>query len=492
MAIIERRETYLLICTCDECGQNFSKTRNIPRALKADLHFCSNSCAGRYKFKNFSQCNQIENLTQHHDKYAKDIEYKAKIRAKKQKTCNIKFGSDSPLQNANIRQKCKETLRKNYGVENPLQSKEIFERVMKTCEMVYGNKYQIASKSTRRKIINALQAKCGSNSPAVKIKKIIENGQYVIDWLKEQTEPKPLRNQIYRAFAKDEISVEELERFLDNWRNHKTNLEFMAEQLLEVKHFNKTINSNKQTKKRYRPDFKLSDTVYVNTDGLYWHSEKVQEDKWYAYNLRKHFEENNLRILQFHENEIVTKPEVVKSIVNNSIGKTAKTIYARTCTIKSVSHKDACDFLDENHLMGNITARHVGLYSEAILVAIMSYKLIKSNLKIERFCSTVHTNVVGGFSKLLAHIIKQNSNIREIHNWVDLRYGTGGHLYNKGFVRSHESLGWKWTNGYQTFNRRQCRANMDARKLSEKQYAEEFGWYKIYDAGQRLFIKNVS
>jgi len=28
---------------------------------------------------------------------------------------------------------------------------------------------------------------------------------------------------------------------------------------------------------------------------------------------------------------------------------------------------------------------------------------------------------------------------------------------------------------------------MDDRKLSEKKHAEELGWFKIYDAGQRLF-----
>ena len=43
----------------------------------------------------------------------------------------------------------------------------------------------------------------------------------------------------------------------------------------------------------------------------------------------------------------------------------------------------------------------------------------------------------------------------------------------------------------QTYNRLRCRANMDNRKLSEKEYSEELGWERIYDAGQRLYIKSL-
>ena len=123
----------------------------------------------------------------------------------------------------------------------------------------------------------------------------------------------------------------------------------------------------------------------------------------------------------------------------------------------------------------------------------MSYRQSKTVMKIERFCSKLDFSVQGGFSKLLSYIETNcmGSSIKEIHNWVDLRYGTGKHLVNKGFVMTKETLGWKWTDGYQTFNRLSCRANMDHRRLSEKEHAKEFGWYRIYDAGQRLYVKNV-
>jgi hypothetical protein len=84
-----------------------------------------------------------------------------------------------------------------------------------------------------------------------------------------------------------------------------------------------------------------------------------------------------------------------------------------------------------------------------------------------------------------------NKEIKEIHNWVDLRYGTGKHLSEKNFVFARETLGWKWTDSKNTFNRLKCKANMDDRKLSEMQHAEELGWHKIYDAGQRLWVRKL-
>ena len=211
------------------------------------------------------------------------------------------------------------------------------------------------------------------------------------------------------------------------------------------------------------------------------------------FNLRKSFEDSGLRICQFHEDEIRDKPLVVKSIVNNAIGTTPNKIYARKTIIQTVSQTIANEFLDNNHLMGTIRAKHLGLYYNDILVGLISYKLKKNVCKIERFCTLINSTIVGGFTKLLSYIEKNciDSHITEIHNWVDLRYGTGNHLLEKGFRKIKDTQGWKWTDAVNTFNRLKCKANMDDRKLTEKEHAEELGWYKIYDAGQRLYIKQL-
>jgi len=98
--------------------------------------------------------------------------------------------------------------------------------------------------------------------------------------------------------------------------------------------------------------------------------------------------------------------------------------------------------------MGSTCAKHIGLFgNDGNLVMVLSYRQRKNVCKIERLCS------------------------------------------KKGFIKERETLGWKWTDGKNTFNRLRCRANMDDRGLTQKDHAEELGWYKIYDAGQRLYVK---
>lgn len=306
----------------------------------------------------------------------------------------------------------------------------------------------------------------------------------VINWLRDKN--------------KQEITMEEMESFIEEFKKNKTSLEIKIQEMFGISHWNKAIP---ETQLSYRPDFMLSNNLALNIDGLYWHSEAFRKKEAH-FELRKGFEEKNIRLFQFYSSELEECPAIIKSIVQNALGKSEKKIYARKCTIKELAQTEANVFLEKNHMMGATSAKHVGLYFKDAnlkekLVCILSYKIYphKKICKIERFCSEINTNVIGGFGKLLSfleNIIKtHNLQINEIHNWVDLRYGTGKHLKNYNFFISKEVLSWKWTNYKKTFNRLSCRANMDSRKLTEKEYAQEKHYVKIYDAGQRLWIKKL-
>jgi hypothetical protein len=122
----------------------------------------------------------------------------------------------------------------------------------------------------------------------------------------------------------------------------------------------------------------------------------------------------------------------------------------------------------------------------------MSYRLVGRRLIIERLSSELDTVVIGGFSKMLSYLERNlYGKYDEIHYWVDLRYGVGSFLLQHGFKKDHDVLSWKWTDNKATYNRLACRANMDSRCLSEKEHAKELKWSKIYDAGQRLYIKKL-
>ena len=271
---------------------------------------------------------------------------------------------------------------------------------------------------------------------------------------------------------------------LECWKSGATSLESYFSNLYGIDIFNQKIKSSGL---RYRPDFKLNNKIYLNVDGLYWHSEAntySKFDKNYHFNMRKEFEDNNLRIIQFRADEIIGKQELIKSMVDAVSKKIESKIFARKCLVKRIGQSEANTFYKENHLMSAIKARHIGLTFENNLVCLLSIKEFEDRIKIERFSSKTNTIVIGGFSKLLKKIKTGKS----IHYWVDLRYGTGSFLLDRGFRHERDTLGWKWTDLKETYNRLACRANMDSRKMSEKAYAMELKWYKIYDAGQRLYI----
>jgi len=298
--------------------------------------------------------------------------------------------------------------------------------------------------------------------------------------------PESVHSSLYKWVASsDEISYDDIAEYCSSYEKKISNLENLASLALGIDHFNKKISEELP----YRPDFKISDKIFLNVDGLYWHSE-LHSDRKYHFDMRKSYEEAGLRIIQFREDEVNKKMHIIKSMIDNASGLIKSKIGARKCKIAKPTTDEAESFLRENHIKGYITSRHLGLYYNDQLVSLMSYKLRKSYVKIDRFCSKAGWSVQGGFSRLFKEVERQNDQDLPIHYWVDLRYGTGDFLLSQGFKLEKETLGWEWTDFKKTHNRLKCRANMDDRCLSQSEHAKELGLFKIYDAGQRLYIKN--
>ena len=412
---------------------------------------------------NMQQNNLLKFGTDHQ---FKNLEIKDKIK----KTNLEKYGVEIPTQSSIIKEKIKNTNIERYGSTSPLQNAEIKEKSKVTNFNKYGNINFIASDNFRN-----IQIKNGNF--------ILYFGKTINQWSRKYNVPAKNIQQ-WIGCNLNNLTLPLLINYLENYVKNCSDIENLIKEQLEIEIYDKLIHS------KYKPDFKLSDKIYLNVDGLYWHSELFKNSK-YHFDLRNFFANNNLRIIQFRANEIYNKFSIVKSIINNALGKTAIKIGARKTSISKISSKDAETFLIQNHMKGYKASKHLGLYFNNELVSVMSYKLgknkDKSFIKIERFCSKINTNVMGAFNKLLKQIMLELPNL-PIHYWVDLRYGTGNFLLNHGFRLEKETLGWEWTDYKETYNRLKCRANMDDRGLSEKEHAAELKWVKIYDAGQRLYI----
>jgi len=241
---------------------------------------------------------------------------------------------------------------------------------------------------------------------------------------------------------------------------------------------------------KIRPDFKVSDHLFVNVDGLYWHSEAVV-GKNYHHSAREKAESFNMQLLQFRADEVFYKRPIVDSMIAVKTGRVQTRLYARKLELREVTHIEARIFLRTNHLMGFAPAsRYFALTCGEELKCLLSIRIEDRKAKIVRFASALETVVAGGYSKLLKHALTAVS-LDEIYTFVDLRYGTVESLKKLGFKHVGTTLGWKWTDYDKTYNRLHCRANMDSRFLTQKDHAKELKLYKIYDAGQAKMVLKI-
>ena len=230
----------------------------------------------------------------------------------------------------------------------------------------------------------------------------------------------------------------------------------------------------------YLPELKIA----IEHHGLYWHSHNVLQNKEYHRNKRLRAEGGGIRLIQIFEDEWMFKNQLVKAMLRSLILRDNRRVFARKLQLKKVSKSETVDFLEDNHLMGKFsTGKNIGLYAGDDLLQILVYKKQRDVLDLSRLCSKRGVTVVGGLSKLLSRVRKENPNTT-IQSFVDQRYADGHSLKRLGFVCVSETLGFKWVDRNRTHNRSYCRANMNGCGLSEADCAESMGLLKIYDAGQ--------
>jgi hypothetical protein len=154
---------------------------------------------------------------------------------------------------------------------------------------------------------------------------------------------------------------------------------------------------------------------------------------------------------------------------------------ARKCQIKEVDKQEGRKFLEDNHLMGRGRGKMFGLYYNDQLTTIMQIINHKEYTEISRFCHKNTFNVVGGFSKLLKYI-ELNLKPQAIKTFIDKRYGNGEYLVGLGFELKSDNLSFKWIKNDTCFHRMAFPGNS----------GYEQGYYKMWDCGQKSYIKYIN
>lgn len=450
------------------------------------------------------------------DHYSKTQDYRDRVK----KTSLEKYGVENAMKNEKIRQRQRESLQENWGVDFPLRNKELKEKRAETNLARHGVKYSWEDPDIHKKAMTTLKEnkddilqkrtetnleRWGVENPRQnkeidqKIRSTnLEKYGAEHSFQAEETQKKILDTKIKKGSIKvfdgkllKEIAEEKKWSYSHFNRLVRTHGYEKASQMekshsslqFDIREFLVNQNTSFKEDKRLKGrefDFCIEDKkLIIECDGLFYHSDhpspKASKDKKYHVDKLRHYEEAGYTALFFREDELREKFPIVKSIILNKLGRSQR-VFARKTKIQNVSAKVARDFYRENHLMGNGTGRTYGLYFEGELVCAIQMRWRRKKEKIldvSRFCCKSGYNVVGGFSKLLKHSIKEEDP-NKVETFIDRRYGQGRYLSSLGFAKENEDVSFSWTDGEKVYHRMNFRGHT----------GYEYGLRKIWDCGQ--------
>jgi len=407
---------------CPICNNEFTAK------TKEHKKYCSYKCSGEAKHQIATEtrtCHQCGN------KFNERKKYERKFCSEK---CRLNWQSKSENIEKRIYES-KRVLLKNHGVDSVFKLKTFQEKYR-------NNEFNLVS---IKKAALALTEKRNNKL----IKRFNDIGYKILEFNGDKMK---IRHP-------DGHEFENNRKLLVNRLNHNTEISTQllpisaSKSTLELKTVNfldelnvNYITNNRKLLSGNEIDI-LVDKIGIELNGLHWHCEYYLDKE---YHLRKLDACNKIGIelLQFYEDEITEKFDIVKSIISAKLNLIKNVIYVRKCEIRVVNVKEAIIFLNKNHLEENVKSKYqYGLYFEDELVSLMTFgnkrRLLKNmsndnEYEMLRFCDKLDFSVVGGASKLLKHFINIHKP-ENITTYTNRRYVNENLYIQLGFTEINKT-----------------------------------------------------
>ena len=497
------------------------------------------SVQDKYGVENVSQLPEVkakirDTYEQHtgYDHYTHNPEAMQSV----QQTNLDKYGVPWAVSAPQVREKSQNTMLDRYGVLNAMQNPEILDKSQRTTEQRYGNRVYLLTEEGKKKSRDRMVERYGK--PRFSMTSIWKEGmmihpERVEDWMYFLEHPNEVLDRysskpnLYRLSQDLGVSVEAVSAWINRLglqTRVKYTLSVMEEQVVDML---LNINPNLSIRRHVRnivpnmeldillPEFNLGiecDPTYSHNSsiGTAWDDAKLPN---YHYKKSKAFMENGVFVFHIFGYEWTHRRPIIESMLRNYVHCTSTRIYARNCSIVSVSSRDGREFLDLNHRQGYTSSTvSLGLQHKGSLVSIACFSkpralmgatrsVDNSTWELTRFCNILNTNVVGGASRLLKAFIRQY-NPDTIRSFSDKAH-TRGNLYEqldfKRVREVHPSYVWVSVKDDSAIHRSSA-AKSNLPKLlrdpnidlsnTEKQIMEEHGYVQVYDSGLVLWEWN--
>lgn len=383
----------------------------------------------------------------------------------------VKYGYDHALQIPTSKEKLKKTNQDRYGSDYYMGTADFKDKSKKTNLDKYGYEWSTQSPAVKERHAEANYLKYGVKDSkqalaSDELKNYLNNEDLSIAFLIEHN---------FTYFELRNYFNEDRESQIYSWLYRFDLFQYLSHQCRslpesELAEFlyplgfteinNRKLLGSGQEIDIYNPELKIG----VEFNGLYYHSTAVLLDKNYHFNKSKLAESKGIRLIHIYENEW-HDPKTqakIKSMLEIASKHVQEKIYARNCTIKEISNKDAKPFNESNHLQGHRNAQvTLGLFYNENLVQLMSFSKTKYNRNLKgdndweiiRGCPASNNIVIGGVSKLFKYFVK-NYDPDNVFSYCD---------FNKFDGKGYEAIGMKfigytgpdkkWVIGYNLVNR---------------------------------------
>ena len=191
----------------------------------------------------------------------------------------------------------------------------------------------------------------------------------------------------------------------------------------------------------YLPEHRIA----VEFCGMYWHShgDKADEKKNKLRHAEKHrlCAEQGIRLITLYETEWSERPETIKCLLRNAVGKSRGKLMARKCRLAKPTVQEARAFYGKYHPQGGAGhGEHYGLYHGDKLVACMRLTFGNNDrghgAKVRQWTLSRYATrvpVAGAASRLFKAFVTEH-NPPEVKSFSDNRLFGGGMYEQLGFV----------------------------------------------------------
>lgn len=377
---------------CGCCGKMFKSLK------KEKKKFCSYKCAGQNK-KNVSR--EIKTCL------ACGTTFSERIKRVKN-FCSEKCIKEWQVRPENIKRRVeitRESVFKKYGVYCVLMVDEFKAKALTKTKETYNLRGD--------EIIKGIQKNLKIYRNKKLTKRFSEKGYTILEFKDDNIIVQHPDGHIFennRKLLVNRLNHDvELSTTIQPIGSPRTTTERKICKMLDLNNINYSPNNRQIIKGEldiYIPEYNLA----IETNGLHWHSENYLNNDYHLIKTEK-CDKLNIQLLHFFEDELLKKYSIVESMIKEKLNLDNNEISVEECIVKEVESKLSKEFLDINHIQGNVySGVKLGLFYNNELVSLMTFSKLRNIMgsrsrnnneyELLRFCNKLNTKIIGASIKI--------------------------------------------------------------------------------------------